>query len=751
MTLGIYGRPKTAIGISALLLSTTALWSGAAFAQAAPTDTGTTGNVETVVVTAEKRAVNIQSVPASVSAIQGDELTKLGLKDLQDYANYVPGLEIHDTGSPGQGSVTLRGISSGLGGQGSLIGYYIDDTPMGSSGNYADASEFSLDLLPYDLQRLEVLRGPQGTLYGAGSMGGLIKYVLNQADPSGFTAQAGAEVSSIDHSGEPSYAFRGAVNVPVSDTVAFRVSGFDQVDQGYTNDVRLGLTDVNENRQYGGRAAITWLASPDITVHLNAIWYRQNSDDNNNVRLDDLVKYTDGKGTVWYSGTPVLGAYSQTDYFRQPFSKDIDYYSGSVDWNLHWATLTSATSYSQTTTRQPTDRGDSYSLAPGALLGYLNYDFGLDKFTQELRLASPTGDTIEWLVGGYYTHENSSFNQNLYELPVGGPYDTSGPGFENVSLPLSYKEYAAFGDLTVHITDKFDVTGGVRYSHNDQSFDESVYYPSIPLNLGNKADFGQSDVTWQGNARYHFSDDTMGYVRVASGYRPGGPNVSVVGANPPPAMSDTLISTEVGLKSTFLDGKALIDVSAFNIEWAKFQTNVTVAGQSYLGNAGHAYSRGFEAEGSYSPFDGFRIGYEAAYTKAEITSAGPSAFLTGYQLPGVPLFSGGVNAQYIWQVFGDWQGDVGASLHYTGAEINDAPTTTSLNTRDPAYSRVDLRAGIENDRFDINLYVHNLFDHTAYLEQGAVANAILAPTTPLYMSAFVLQPRTIGLSIDTKF
>ncbi len=744
------GHRRT-IGLTAALLTTTALWSGAAHSQAAPSSSNSAGGIEEVVVTAEKRSVNIQQVPASVSAVQGDELTKLGLKNLQDYANYVPGLEIHQAGSPGQGSVTLRGISAGLGGQGSLIGYYIDDTPMGSSGNYADASQFSLDLLPYDVQRLEVLRGPQGTLYGAGSMGGLIKYVLNQADPDAFSAQAGAEISSIDHSGGPGYALRGAVNIPISDTLAIRISGFDQEDQGYTNNVRLGLKDVNKNKQYGGRAAVTWLVTPKVTVHLNAIWYRQNTDDNNDVRLDNLVAHTDGKGTVFYSGSPVLGDYSQTNYFRQPFQKDIDYYSGTVDWDLGWATATSATSWSRTTTGQPSDRGDSYSLAPGALLGYLDYNFYLGKFTQEVRLASPSGGPVEWLVGGYYTHENSAFNQNLFEFPVGGPYDTSSTPFEEVALPLSYKEYAAFADLTVNITSKFDFTAGVRYSHNEQHFDESVTYPSIPLVLGNRANSGESNWTWQGNARYHFSDDTMAYVRVASGYRPGGPNVSVLGANPPPARSDTLISSEAGLKTTFLDGNALLNIAAFNIEWAKFQTNVTLAGQSYLGNAGHAYSRGFELEGYYSPVDGLRIGYEAAYTKAEITSAGPSAFLTGYQLAGVPKFSGGLNAQYVWPVFGDWQGDVGASLHYTGGELNDAPTATSLNTKDPAYTRVDLRAGISNDSYEINLYVHNLFNRTAYLQQGVVANAILAPTVPLYMSGFVLQPRTIGLSFDTKF
>lgn len=713
---------------------------------------GTDSGVETIVVTAEKRAVNIQQVPASVSAVQGDELQRLGLKDLQDYANYVPGLEIHETGSPGQGSVTLRGISAGLGGAGSLIGYYIDDTPLGSSGNWADASEFSLDLLPYDVQRLEVLRGPQGTLYGAGSMGGLIKYVLNQADVSEFSAQAGAEINSIDHSGDPGYALRAAVNVPISDTLAIRVSGFDQQDQGYTNNARLGLKDVNGDQQYGGRAAVTWLVTPKLTVNLNAIFYRQSSEDNNDVRLDNLVAHTDAKGTAFYSGSPTFGDYSQANYFRQPFKKDIDYYSGTVDWDLGWATATAATSWSRTATTQPTDRGDSYSAAPGALLGYLGYKLYLGKFTQEVRLTSPTGGVVEWLAGAYYTHENSTFGQSLYEFPVGGPYDKLTSLYEIAQLPLTYKEYAAFGDATVNFSSKFDATAGVRFSRNEQSFEETGAIPSVPIFLFNKANSAESDWTWQGNARYHFTDDTMAYVRIASGYRPGGPNVILTGGiNPPPAQSDKLISSELGLKTTFLDGKALLNISAFNIEWAKFQTNVTVAGISYLSNAGHAYSRGFELEGSYSPLDGLHFGYQAAYTKAEITSAGAGAFFTGYQLPGVPKLSGGVNAEYDWPAFNGWQGVVGAAVHYTGGEIDDAPTATSLNTKDPAYSRVDIRGGISNDKVEINLYVHNLLNRRVYLQQNVISNALLDPTTPLYMSGYVLQPRTIGLSVDVKY
>jgi len=317
-------------------------------------------------------------------------------------------------------------------------------------------------------------------------------------------------------------------------------------------------------------------------------------------------------------------------------------------------------------------------------------------------------------------------------------------------LPLTYQEYAAFGDLTVNFSPQFDVTGGLRVSHNDQNFNEGVALGGVPV-ISAPGTSGQTNVTWQANARYHFSDDTMAYVRVATGYRPGSPNAALPGGPvPPPAQSDTLISYEAGVKSTFLDDKALIDFAAFDIEWNNIQTNVTVAGQSYLGNAGDAYSRGFELQGSYSPIEGLRIGYDGAYTIAQITSVNPTGtpFLTGYQLAGVPKFSGSLNAEYTWPLFGTWHGDLSGVWHYTGSELDEAPTATSFNAEDPAYSRVDIQAGLLNDRYQINLFVHNLTDTRVYLQQSVLHSAFGGPA--IGINGFALQPRTIGLSFDVK-
>lgn len=754
-----------------LLLSHAALAADAADAAAASSNSATSAQVlEEVVVTAEKRAENIQLVPASISAVSGAKLTTLGLKDLRDYSQYVPGLIINSLGSPGQTTVTLRGIASL--GPGSVVGYYLDDTPLGSSNNYARATAFPLDLLPYDIQQLEVLRGPQGTLYGAGAMGGLLKYDLIQADPTRFSARVGGELGYIDHSDGAGYGLRAAVNIPlVADTLAIRVSGFDQKAQGYINNSRLSVSGVNDVEQYGGRAAATWTPTTNLRINLNAISYRLKSDDDAIVRLGNVVQHTDPGGAVYDTGTPVNGPFGQSYAFRNPFTKNIDYYSAAINWDLDRVTAISATSFSHTRTHQVTDATDSYGafteafgLPPG--VGKFDLDLSLDKFTQEFRLQSQTGARFEWLAGAFYTHEKSANHQlaTVFDAnyqPITGPFaPIFNPFFAFVELPSTYKEYAAFGNLTVNFTDQFDLTGGVRYAHNSQQFEQI----SDGLILGgftdNPGSSSEGVTTWSVSSRYRFTPDVMIYGKIATGYRPGGPNVQIPGLSdiPPTVNSDRLTSYEVGLKGTFLDGRALLDVSAFDIQWKGIQLSVATPDQTatFLSNAGDAYSRGFEAEGSYSPVEGLRLGFNAAYTKAQLTSVLPNApvFIIGYQLPGVPTFAGAVTADYSWYVMSGWQATVGGGIHYIGSQWNFSPVVPGKfgfapGSRNPAYTQGDLHAGLSNDRWAVNLFVRNVTDKRVYLQGSPVTSPIFGNTYAF--DAVLLQPRTVGISVDARF
>jgi iron complex outermembrane receptor protein len=724
--------------------------------------------LEEIVVTAEKRSVNIQEVPASVSAIAGDTLELLGLKSLQDYSKYVPGLLINQNGSPGQTTVTLRGIAPI--GPGSVVGYYVDDAPLGSSGNFARATAFALDLLPYDLERFEVLRGPQGTLYGAGSMGGLIKYVLRQADPNHFSTKVGVEASSINHGDGVGHAARAAVNLPIVDQqLAIRLSGFDQKDPGYVDNARLHLEDINDVHQYGGRAALTWLPADNVKVNLNAMLYRLQSDDNNRVRFGNVTPHQDGGGATIFSGTPTLGDFSQAFAYRQPFTKNIDYFSGSLNWDFAAVSAVAATSYSKTRTRDVTDQTENYGAYTqlfGLPPGVSRFDelLTLDKFTQEFRLVSPTGGTFEWLAGVFYTHEKSDIHQlvdvrDANYQSIGGPIrSVFDPYFAFAQLPSTYDEYAGFGDVTLNVSPKFDITAGLRWARNEQDFHQISDGVAIGGFVDKPGESAESVATWQLNARYRFDPNVMAYARVATGYRPGGPNPTIGGKTFAPVDSDTLVSYELGLKSTFLDGRALLNVTLFDIEWEKIQLTVRDAATSTsnFANAGDAYSRGVEIEGSIVPNDGLRIGYDATYTKAKLTKLipGSTAFILGYQLPGVPEWSAGLTADYQWSAFDDWRASVGGGFRYIGEQwvAGLRSDVANTNTENPAYTTLDLRTSLSNGRYDVTLFVRNVTDKRVYLQSVPVANPLVNPPPPPYaLDAVVLQPRTIGLSLDVSF
>jgi iron complex outermembrane recepter protein len=715
--------------------------------------------LEEVIVTAQKREERLQEVPGSVSAIQGKKLSDLGLSQLADYAQYVPGLAVQNGGSPGQASVALRGIAAV--GPGSVVGYYIDDTPLGSSTNYALATLFALDLMPYDLQRLEVLRGPQGTLYGAGAMGGLLKYVLTQADPTAFSAQVGGELASTDGGSGLGYAERGAVNIPlIQDELAVRASVYDKHYQGYTDNVFLSDKDSNTGRQYGGRVGLMWKPVGNLRVNFNGIWNRTTSDDNAVVTLVATCDDVPAGAPSFCHGEPTLGRLAGSHTFLQPFSKSIDYYSASAMWDApQGITVTSAASWSRAVTHRLQDATVSNGLIPTAFFGlppgYSSFDVRLDlrKFTQELRAASPKGGRFEWLAGVFYTRETSANHQsaNLFDTSYN---ELSGPPlFSPIllgSLPSTYKEYAGFGDLTLNVTDKLDMTGGVRYAHNEQVFTQildGLLLGGEHIELREKGSEGVT--TWSLSSRFRFTPDNMLYGKVATGYRPGGPNLAIGGAVPN-VDSDTLTSYELGFKSTFLDGRALFNLSVYDIEWKDIQLRVInpTCGCSALANGGDAYSRGFELEGSFRALNGLTLGYNAAYTKAQLTSllSSVQGFLTGYQLPGVPKWSGGLTADYHWSLNAQLTGTVGVGIRYVGGENVTPVSSTDPNTRDPSYTTGDLRAGLSNGRWNVTLFVRNVTNKLVYLSQSAQQDLVTLAVPSI--DALPLQPRVIGLSAD---
>ena len=722
--------------------------------------------LEEVVVTANKRIENIQEVAVAVSVERGERLSERGVTSLADYAASVPGFNVASSGTPGQTAVSIRGISSNT--STSAVGAYIDDTPMGSSSGWANGSFTLLDMLPYDLDRLEVLRGPQGTLYGEGSMGGLVKYVLKTPSTNDFQVSAGADLSAIDGAGSAGYAVRSRVNMPlVGDVLGVAISAFGQRTPGYLTNSFTGQRDTNLDRQYGARLAVLWTPTANLSMKLTALTSVIEADDSAWRQFGDATPVPGVTGALIFRPINPLPDLTQSVPFPASYDQHLFYGAATIDWNPGPFDVVSATSWS----RQRSFNGNDVTPLLGSILPFLGGTapglvqsadfFGLNKVTQELRLVSPKGGRIEWLAGAFYTHEHAMNLQYMqaFDLHYQPTAPAFPPGLFYSDFPSNFNEYAAFGNLTWNLTSAWSITAGGRYAYNDQNI--SFYTangPLYPAPLPNYVDITthQGVFTWMGTVQYRIDRDTMAYARVATGYRPGGPNSPLPGI-PTNDKADTLTNYELGLKSTFLDHKVLVNLSVYRIDWKDIQLIAVEPGSSsFLANGGKALSQGVELESHYSPVRALTLGLNASYTDSHLTSVIPeSSYLAkGYQLPLVPKETVSVMVDYAFPPVAGWAARVGADYRYNGRSWQslvetDSPLSTPTFSV-PGYSVVNLNAGVSKDHLAVKLYARNLANSRALVGGGYGILTNSATGARPTVGAF-LQPRTVGVGFDYEF
>ena len=700
--------------------------------------------LEEIVVTAEKRTEKLQDVPASISVISGSQLETSEANSLSAYASSLPGLNVNSGGTPGQTQITIRGISTGSTINGSLVGTYIDEAPIGSSSPFQFASSFALDLLPYDLDRLEVLRGPQGTLYGASTMGGLVKYVLREPDLNEYEGRAGADVQHITNSGDATWGLRGAVNIPVIDgTFGVRVSGFHQYTAGYIDNVGLGIKNENPITQNGGRATFLWVPTSDIKVKGAVMLQDIDANGNAAVTVDEAT------------GQPVYGRYSRSTATPEYFQQHLQLYSLFAEWNVGFATLTSSSSFSKTKSLieqdltygwQPYITMFSNGAVTNGLAPYLT-NLQLSKFTQELRLTSPLDQRLQWMLGGFYTYENA------LNLQLGTAENASGTAIPGVSplfyynFPNAYRESAVFFDATYVISHAFDVTGGVRYSKNRQTWDEYESGAFVgPVPTITNAQSSQGIVTWMASPRFHLNPDTMLYARVATGYRPGGPNYVLTGVAPT-VEADTLTNYETGVKSELFDRRLQIDASIFFIKWDKIQiTEFTPDGFAYYANGGTATSQGLELTSAYRASNSLKISGTLGFTNAHLTEDVPGlSGRSGDRLPLSARWNYALAAEYDLPIAQQLAPKVGGSFRHQGTVYNNlqsSPLADPMASQNIAnlYGSVTIRA------VTARLFANNVFNNRSY---STVFNAYNT-YNPLRPPLVPVQPLTVGLSFDAR-
>jgi outer membrane receptor protein involved in Fe transport len=730
----------TALGVAGPLL----VQPSAALAADQPSDNDA---LTTIVVTAEKKEEKLKDVPMSITALGGNALDNLQYRSFSDYAAMVPGLSLTSS-QPGLTTLTLRGQNAG--GVGSTVAVYLDESPFGSSSALLNGSILSGDFDTWDLQRVEVLRGPQGTLYGANSEGGLLKFVTTPPQLGVFSGAAEVTGEVVDHGGTGGD-IRSVVNLPLGDKVALRVGGFTQDVAGYISDGSRGQVDQNDGHKYGGRASL--LAEPveSLTIRLTVTSQQSRYNGTPEVDVNPLTL------------RPVLGDLQQERFFNEPSSFDYKNYNATINWDAGPFSILSTTSYGRLNSDFVVD--DSSALeAPGVTLGdilsgalgpntgaYVDDLADLNKFTQELRISSPTTNFVEWQVGGYFTHEQGHLYQHLNAIQTPGGAILPLPSLEFVVLDSTYKETAGFGNVTVHIIPQFDIQAGGRYSKNEQTATESLSGLLINPPQGFSTPSENHVYTYSFAPRWHVDANTMVYARLATGFRPGGPNALPPAAPPDVPRqygADKTTNVELGIKSTLLEGLLSIDASIYHVDWTDIQLLERVDTFGINGNGGKARSEGFEWALGYVPVHGLTLQWTGAYTEANLTTPAPAVHgNTGDSLPYAPKWGTSFDGEYDAAAWGNWKSFVGATWSFVGTRKTDFGSDVSLTEQMslPSYNTYGARVGLDNDHWRWTLYGKNLSDSrgiTSYASSGAPGlNGEIA----------VIQPRTFGITLSTKF
>jgi iron complex outermembrane recepter protein len=706
-----------------------------------------TMRVEEIIVTAQKRAQSIDDVPMSVSAVTGAQLEQNGEKSFTDYAQSIPGLNFGSLGE-GQNRINLRGMQGITGA--ATVAYFVDGVSQGFDTGSPDNELF-------DVNRVEVLRGPQGTLYGEGAVGGAIKIETNAPDPREFAGRV--QVSYSQNAEDAAQqGFNGMLNVPlITDQLALRLVGYKRETDGYiqlrepdfTNPAGFGFTDYssqtivardgNDGDLEGGRVALAW--TPSDSFSMTARY---------NVQRNDLGAST----SVSPSLEPQYGQYNQTQGLSSTAhdSAEQRYDQGSLNIRADFGavSLESITGYASIETRQllpsfiVADLGGGFVIGDMFSTDLLNDD---DIFTQELRLASTADGPLTWTVGAFYKDVDS--RAVSHQMP--------GPNFRildpnndfqldsTLQIQRDNQEYAVYGQAEYAFADRWSAIVGARYYEADlrMRFGENDIKPSF------------DDFSPKVGLSYHYSPDVLFYTTIARGFRVGGVNVPTI--NPPPNDfsegfdPDHVLSYEVGVNSVLAGGRLRADAAVFYARWEDMQQEILVENdngqqQAIVANAGRAHSSGVEAEITALLPAYLTLSLGGAYLDSELDEDAvnpnvPGGFVpSGTRLENVPKFSGSISLSQEYPVSNNLL--LASSLNATHrgethAAILDIPGSTS-----DAYTLVNLRIGVRqaSGAWDVSLFANNVFDKTASAFDLRFVD-----------TRFLLPARTIGVRGSVSF
>ncbi len=759
------------------LVITAATVSTAALAQEASSSGAQSSSsaLQEIVVTAEKRSEDLQKTPISVAVFGQEALAETGVQDFTALAARIPGVTLNSAG-PGQSSYSIRGVAS-VGGNAPTTGLYIDDTPILPSGG--DGATATIDPDLYDLARVEILRGPQGTLYGASSMGGTIRFITNQPDLTKQEGSVKGQGSYTEHGGGNARV-DAMFNVPlIEDRVALRLVGTYKNYSGFIDrDVGVWapnpnvappypaypvspaqpsavVRNVNTTQAYSFRTILK-VAVSDVFTVTPSVWIQD-------LQQGGAPNYDVPSGQT---GGPLVQA--RPFNLSEAYSDHFVLSNVTMNYELGWGNVLSTTSYMTRQEGTPDDETQALeeTIPQGKFIpNSYSPIIRTRELTEELRLVfNPAGQPLSGVVGGYFNNANRHYYVN-YLTPgyaqFNGSY-TSNTLFQGVVLndynysqhgDYSPKQFAAFAELNYAISSLWKATAGVRWydlQYTATRYEDGWSNGGPTLSEGSAKSTGFAP---KGELSYQANADQLYYLSASKGVRPGGVNTSNLaqkgcGQDYGPYQPDSLWTYELGGKTRWLNNRLTANAAIYYTKWQDVQQGETLpCSYQITANAGGAKVKGGELE-----LDGLigahlQLDAGVGYTRAELDADAPNlGGLKGQQLENVPLWNGNASAKYLFTPRAGYEGFVRADGQYVDVSY------PSFDRSDPAtyqraYAVMDLRAGLNHEAWELNVFVTNVFDKQAALSYYLSDNYSSSTRARLFTNV----PRTTGLSLRWKF
>ncbi len=758
---------------------------GTQMAAATPPPSPRANGVEEVVVTAEKRSSTVQSAPLSITALSGAQLKAQGITTVAQVAEQTPGISLRTSG-PGQTELEMRGMSSS-GGSSPTVGFYLDETPLSPPAASLNG-KVVIDPDLFDLNRVEVLRGPQGTLYGAGSMGGTIRVITNQPDLTRYAGDIDMTLSgTVGGGANPTGKIMA--NFPiVTDKLALRIVGTEGYTSGWddrfvvqpfpnainpgpacsgwpgcdrgdvTANVKQTIPAVNWEWAQSARAALLAKPIDDLTIDTTLMFQR--------ITMGGFNDYDQSPGDAH------LGHYEPFN-LNEPFSDDFKLASTTINYDLDFATLTSATSYWTRRESYTQDESESiYNLfqyfgfqnVPFTPVTFTETDYS-HQFSEEVRLASSGTGRFKWLIGAFYSQLESIYD-DTNEQPLLAGFSAGGVAANPRGIifdaynPYHITQYAVFGDASYKITDsiKFDV--GLRwFSYSTQVSEEQngigTFYGNAQPQVANYTE-AASGFTPKFNVSWEPDHDLTVYATASKGFRPGGVNLPI-----PPQIGCALTSEtylpdsswdyELGEKARMFDNRISVNADVYYITWSNIQQLINQpCGYPLTTNAGSAQSYGPELELSTKLTSELTLTLSAAYTHATLTSVNPivsaaaPSLVPGAAILNIPRYTESTSLVYKRPLNDAYDFFARITNSFIGPSVDTSYEREDLQ----AYDLIGIRSGVEGDHWSGTFFIDNLTNKHAQL---SINTTSFGWVTPSLTRVATNLPLTVGLNLAYKF